>query len=346
MLSTLKSFINFLNDFLYNFEYHDKIYLIKKKGKRVPMEIKTVAIIGLGALGVMFGHHLTKYMPTESIRIIADKKRIEKYKQEHVYSNDERCQFHYVTPEEIVEPADLILFTVKYDGLNDAIKAVKNQVGEKTIILSALNGITSEAIIGKTYGMEKMLYCVAQGMDAVKVDNRLTYSNMGMLCFGEREPGIISEKVRSVAVFFDKVNFPYEVDTDMFKRKWGKFMTNVGVNQTVAVYESNYGEIQKEGSAREMMIGAMREVISLSEKEGIHLTEADLDYWLQVLGRLSPEGKPSMAQDLEARRYSEVELFAGTVIKLGEKHGVPTPVNRELYDRIKFIENQYNDDQI
>lgn len=89
------------------------------------------------------------------------------------------------------------------------------------------------------------------------------------------------------------------------------------------------------------MIAAMREVIVLSEYEGIHLTEADLNYWLSVLATLSPEGKPSLAQDLEARRYSEVELFAGTVLDMGENYHIPTPVNKKLYDTIKSMERSY-----
>jgi 2-dehydropantoate 2-reductase len=305
------------------------------------MEIKKVSIIGLGALGILFGNHFAKRIPKEDVRIIADSERIEKYKKEHVYCNGEPCNFHYVTPEKPCEPADLLIFTVKYEGLHDAIKAVHHHVGKDTIILSALNGITSEGIIGQAYGLDKILFSVAQGMDAVKVGNKLTYEHMGMICFGDQEPGIISDKVKSVAAFFDKIGFPYEVDTNMNKRLWGKFMLNVGVNQTVAVYKSNYGEIQRDGEARETMIAAMREVMTLSVYEGTNLTEADLNYWLSVLATLSPEGKPSMAQDLEARRYSEVGLFAGAVLEMGEKHQVPTPVNKKLFDTIKSIEGTY-----
>lgn len=305
------------------------------------MEIRTVSIIGLGALGILFGNHLFKEMQKEDLRIIADADRIEKYKSNKVYCNGEVCEFNYVKPEEICEPADLIIFAVKYDGLKEAIKAVKNQVGEQTIILSALNGITSESVIGEVYGMDKILYCVAQGMDAVKIGNKLTYEHMGMLCFGEGEPGAVSTKVKKVAEFFEKMNFPYEAVTDMNKRLWGKFMLNVGVNQTVAVYESDYGEIQKEGQARDTMISAMKEVIELSKIKGINLSEDDLDYWLKVLSTLNPAGKPSMRQDLEARRYSEVELFSGTVIRLGKEYEIETPVNKQLYEKIKFIESQY-----
>lgn len=306
------------------------------------MTIKKVSIIGLGALGVLFGHHLSKKMRTEDLRIIADQDRILRYESEKLYSNGEQCKFHYVTPEEDCGPADLLIISVKFNGLENAIRSVKKHVGDHTIIISLLNGITSENIIGETYGMDKVLYCVAQGMDAVKVGNELTYDHMGMLCFGSKEPGVVSPKAKKVAEFFEQMDVPFELDTDMYRRQWGKFMLNVGVNQTVAIYKSNYGEIQREGKAREMMIAAMREVIALSEKEGVQLTEKNLSYWLKVLGTLSPNGKPSMAQDVEAQRFSEVELFAGTVIELGRKYQIPTPVNQELYDKIKMIETHYS----
>ncbi|MDR4945708.1 ketopantoate reductase family protein [Neobacillus cucumis] len=305
------------------------------------MTIKKVSLIGLGALGILFGNQLSKKIPSADLRIIADRTRIQRYQDEGVYCNGELCHFHYMTPEEVCEPADLLIIAVKFNGLNEAIQSVKHHVGKKTLIISLLNGITSEEIIGEAYGIEKVLYCVAQGMDAVKVGNRLTYDHMGMLCFGEKEPVLNSEKVNRLTDFFEKMEIPYEADPDMGKRLWGKFMLNVGVNQTVAVFESNYGEVQQDGPARSMMISAMREVIALSSREEVKLTENDLDYWLRVLGTLSPDGKPSMAQDVEARRFSEVDLFSGTVVELGKKYGIPTPVNQELFERIKHLESQY-----
>jgi 2-dehydropantoate 2-reductase len=48
-----------------------------------------------------------------------------------------------------------------------------------------------------------------------------------------------------------------------------------------------------------------------------------------------------MRQDVEARRASEVDLFAGTVVALGQKYGVETPVNTWLYHKIKNMEKEY-----
>lgn len=305
------------------------------------MEIRTVAIVGLGALGVLFGHQLSKELPEGAVRFVADRARIERYEREGVYCNGEKCRFRYVTPEDVGESADLVLFAVKFGDLTSAIKAARNQVGPDTVILSLLNGISSEEIIGRALGAQKVLPAVAQGMDAVKVGNRLTYAHMGMICFGDRPGGGASDQVAAVVRFFEKTGIPHEVAGDMRRRMWGKFMLNVGVNQAVAVFEGDYGTVQREGSARDAMIAAMREALALSRAEGVDLTEEDLAYWLKVLGTLNPGGKPSMRQDLEALRFSEVGLFAGTVLELGAKHGIDCPVNRMLYDRIREMESKF-----
>jgi 2-dehydropantoate 2-reductase len=304
------------------------------------LEIQTVAIVGLGALGVLFGHHLSKKLPEGALKIVASADRIARYEREGVYCNGERCRFRYATPEE-VEISDLILFAVKFGDLESAIGAVRNRVGPDTVILSLLNGVVSEDIIGRALGAEKVLPAVAQGMDAVKVGNRLTYAHMGMICFGDRPEGGASERVRAVGRFFERTGIPHEIPADMLRRIWGKFMLNVGVNQAVAVYGCDYGCVQKEGPARDAMIAAMREALELSNAEGAGLTEGDLNYWLGILGTLNPGGKPSLRQDLEAGRRTEVELFAGTVLELGRKHGIDCPVNRMLYERIRKMEGEF-----
>ena len=305
------------------------------------MEIKTVSIVGLGALGVLFGNHLSKHMPKENLRVIADSERISKYRRDGIFCNGEPCDFNYLAPDAPVSPADLLIIAVKYSDLPAAIEASKSQVGDDTIILSLLNGISSEDMIGQGFGADKVLLSVAQGMDAVKVSNSLTYANMGKICFGAASPDENSEKIEAVRHFFEKAALPHEVVPDMRKRLWSKFMLNVGVNQTSAVFGCDYGGLQNDGLARDTMLTAMEEARALSEKENVNLTRADINYWLCILGGLNPQGKPSMLQDIEAKRHSEVELFSGTVLALGRKHSLTLPVNQMLYDNIKAMESKF-----
>ncbi|HVJ50415.1 2-dehydropantoate 2-reductase [Desulfitobacterium sp.] len=304
------------------------------------MKIKTVSIVGLGALGTMYAKHFSDRLSKNDVRVIANQNRIRKYEKSGIYCNGRFCDFNYVLPENEQKPADLLIFCVKFNQLQQAIVDTKHLVGEHTIILSALNGISSEEIIGKKFGMERMLYCVAQGMDAVKNENKVDYKNMGMLCFGEKDNTVWSDKVTAVADFFDSINFPYEVPKDMDHRMWGKFMLNTGVNQTVAVFSMNYGGIQADGEPRNVMIAAMREVIALSQKVGISLGESDLEYWLDVLAQLNPLGMPSMRQDMAANRKTEVGLFSGTAIALGKQYQVPTPINEWLYQKVQEMETK------
>ena len=50
---------------------------------------------------------------------------------------------------------------------------------------------------------------------------------------------------------------------------------------------------------------------------------------------------PSMRQDGLQKRKSEVELFAGTVIKLADKHRIDVPVNRKIYETVLKMEEEY-----
>ncbi len=304
-------------------------------------EIKTVSIIGLGALGILVGQRFAKQMPKENLRIIADKDRIERYRRDGIYSNGERCDFNFVLPEERTGPSDLIIFAVKYGALEEAVRAVKNQVGPDTLFVSLLNGITSEDVIAQAYPRERIVYTVAQGMDAVNEGGRLTFLNTGTIFIGDNEPGEVSQKVKTVAAFFEKTGLPYEIERDIKRRMWGKFMLNVGINQAVAVFGRDYADAQNEGQTRDVMIAAMREVIPLAEKEGIAITADDIPYWLKVVATLNPVSKPSMRQDVEARRYSEVEMLAGAVLAMSKKHGIQSPVNEMLYEKLKAIEAGY-----
>lgn len=118
-------------------------------------------------------------------------------------------------------------------------------------------------------------------------------------------------------------------------------MMNVGINQTSAVLKAPYGVFQSIPEARELMVSACLEVVPIANREGISLSPADVDEYLRIIDTLSPQGKTSMLQDVEAGRKTEVEAFALTVMSLGKKHGIPTPVNEMLYRMIRVLERRY-----
>lgn len=306
------------------------------------MEISKITIVGMGALGVMYGDFLTRALGKEAVSFVADKERVEKYKKEGVYCNGRPCDFNVVCDDETGNEADLLIFAVKATGLESAIFTVRNKVSKNTIILSVLNGISSEEIIAKAYEKDKIVYSIVQGMDATKVDNKVTYSQFGQFCIGiDEQSEDKKRRLSAVCDLFDKVEMPYVVEDDIIRRLWSKFMLNVGVNQAVMIHEGTYATVQRPGPARELMQSAMKEVLALAQLEKVNVTQEDFDDYVKLIDTMNPNGMPSMRQDGLAKRKSEVELFAGTVLALAKKHNMDVPVNREIYETVMKMESQY-----
>jgi 2-dehydropantoate 2-reductase len=87
----------------------------------------------------------------------------------------------------------------------------------------------------------------------------------------------------------------------------------------------------------------MLEVISIAQAQAIDLTLDDITEWIGFLNTLSPNGKTSMFQDIEAGRKTEVEIFGGKVIKLGKALNIPTPINCAFVQMIKVLEDMRAD---
>lgn len=302
--------------------------------------IRTVSIIGAGAMGAVYASILYA-MDKASVRFVAGGSRAERLRTEGFTVNGRQYHIPVVAPESRELPADdLVIVAVKFHQLSQAIEDMKNWVGRDTIILSVMNGIDSEERIGAVYGMDRVLYAISVGIDAVRQDNRVVYANQGRILFGEAQNLPVSGKVRRVKNFFDRAGIVCEVPEDMMRMLWWKFMINVGVNQASAALRANYGVFQESQEASALMTSAMREVIRVANVAGVGLSEDDIGRWLQVLDELSPSGKTSMLQDVESGRKTEVEMLAGRVIELGKRYGVPTPVNEDLFKTIREIERQ------
>lgn len=299
--------------------------------------INNVSLIGLGAIGSVYGQKLHNCAHC-NLTVIADSERVSRYREQFFQVNGVNVPFRLSDPEDKAEPADLLLVTVKHHHLPEALDTMKKHVGHDTIILSLMNGITSEEIIGERYGMEKMLWGVCVGIDAVRNGNETRYSSMGHVFFGEKENLAPSSRVEQVKELFEAARIPYQVPEDMMRILWWKFMANVGLNQPSALLGAPYGVFQQLTEAKELMENLLEEVIHLANAAKINLSEDDIPEFHRIIANFAPDGKTSMLQDMEAKRKTEVEMLAGTVVALGQKLGVETPLNQMLYDMIRTRE--------
>ena len=288
-------------------------------------------------------------MGPERVFVVADAARTERYRAEAATFNGEPIRVTYLTYEEAaeraaVQPFDVVLYAVKYGALPEAIEQSSPLVSLDTAVISVLNGITSEEVLAERFGWDRVLLCIAQQMDSRKVGAVVTAGCVGVMALGVRDPEDAAQRANLARVteWLAAVEQPFIVPADIQHQLWGKLICNVGVNQACAVYDCCFNGIHVPGEAREAMIAAMGEVAAVGRACGIALTDDDVAYWLDIIDHLNPAGRPSLRQDVLARRPTEVELFSGTINRLGAAHGIPTPQNERFYAAIKELESSFS----
>lgn len=301
--------------------------------------INKISLIGLGAMGVFFAPRLAKAYG-DNFHIIAGGERKKRLEERGVTINGVNYKFPIIAPEEKCEPADLILIGVKGYSLQQAIEDIRNQVGQDTLIISLLNGVDSEDKLIEAFGEEHVLYGYMR-MSIVMKDGKADFDPYwGKVHFGEKLNREYSERVLAVKEVFDKADIPYEIDEDMLRGIWFKFMCNIGENMTCALLGLPFGGFHKSDHANWIRINSMREVAAIAQKKGIDIGEKEIEKQNQTIMTIPYPNKPSTLQDLEAGKHTEIEMFAGTVVRMGRELQIPTPICEMFYHGICALEEK------
>ena len=150
------------------------------------------------------------------------------------------------------------------------------------------------------------------------------------------------KRLLDVKELFEKAKIDYEIPEDIEYSIWLKYLMNVSTNQPSAVYNMTFGEMRNSKEIRELIKNLMDEVQKIAKAEGVKNTERMYEDAKNALRTMMSEGKTSMLQDVLAKRKTEVDIFAGTIIELGKKHGIQVPYNELMREKIEAIHQSYS----
>ncbi|MCQ2597269.1 MAG: ketopantoate reductase family protein [Treponema sp.] len=284
--------------------------------------IKNVTMIGMGAVGAIVGEALTTVLGKDNVECICEGERKARYDRDGICINGVRKDFKYVTPEE-VRVSDLVIIATKNLQMDQVLVQIKNAVGPKTTILSLLNGIQSEKDLEAVYGKERVIYGFIIGLSSVHEGNNIICSDTGTIVYGE-DDNSKSERIIEIGKLFDAAGQKAKNPEDIHLEQWKKYLMNVTCNTVTSLCRAPYGTFKNEVLC-DVVRQAAKEVIAVANAEGVALNMDHMETNIRIMDSIDPRGKTSMYQDIEARRKTENGWFCGTVVKLGEKYGIPTP---------------------
>ena len=296
-------------------------------------EIKNVLICGIGAIGSIYADKISTYS-NENLKILVDKNRLDKYIKYPKIFNGKELKLNYILPENVDFKADLIIIATKSSGLENAIKNIKNFVDNSTIILSFLNGISSEKKIAKYYGEDKVLYSFLLGHTFFRSDKNITHDGQATIYFGHPQ---LNQKIEQVKNCFEELNISYNIPTDILNSMWNKFCFNCCANQISAITRMTFGEMINSKKCKELIKNICNEVSIIAKKEGIQDTDKFFENTLNSFKLMIPDGKTSMLQDIEAGIKPETDIFGETIVSMGGKYSISTPYNKVISDIIELL---------
>ena len=137
------------------------------------------------------------------------------------------------------------------------------------------------------------------------------------------------EKVRELADACTRGGMPTHALEDARGAQWRKLIFNAASNAIGALTGFTHGRIAEFPPTRELAWAVMAEGRAVSDAQGIVLDMSPEELFDHAARREVAYGhKPSMLQDVEAGRETEVDFLNGAIVAFGERHGVDAPLNR------------------
>lgn len=292
--------------------------------------IKTVGILGAGSVGSALMYEMYTRDP-ENVYLLATGSRAERLITKGISVNNiilnpkvysERSQNIHI---------DLLILAAKTYSMDSVISDIRSLIYDDTIILPIENGITTTTRLEKEFPSNRVFHGVILRTDAHRMSHRVYYRTLGEMQIGYADNTVIKPEVQEAYERLKALGINVKIYEDMRRAKWRKWMLNTGGSQTAVEVQAECGFFGQVDEIRSLMSLLMDEILAVGRAEGVNINEDDKDEIIEMLINFPPDKKMSMLQDYEAGRPIEIEEYAGEVVKLGRKHGIPTPANEIMY---------------
>lgn len=235
--------------------------------------------------------------------------------------------------------ADLVIVLVKSFDTQQAIAQAASIVGPHTVVLSLQNGLGHEDILADAVGRERVLAGKTYVGGVLLGPGRILSGTAGKDTYIGELDGSISARVQAVATEFTRAGLNTTVSSNILGTMWDKLLVNVATGALSGITGLPYGPLYEVPEVRATALAAVAEAMAVARAAGVKLGFTEpVQAWDRAAAGLPREFKASILQSLEKGSLTEIDFINGAVVRVGQRHGVPTPVNFALVGCIKGIE--------
>jgi 2-dehydropantoate 2-reductase len=293
-----------------------------------------IAVMGSGGLGGYFGARLC--LGGAEVHFIARGKHLQAMRSDGLRVEGPE-PIHIARVNATDNPAevgvvDVVMLCVKLWDTEAALRQIRPMVGASTTVISFQNGVLKDQYLRAAYAESQIMGGV--GYVATTIDRpgviRQTGS-MQRLLFGEFD-GSLSTRGQALLEACLAGGIKAELSPNILRDIWQKYVFLVGLSGTTTTIRKPIGPIRQNPQTRAFLLEVMREVVAVGRAHGVDLPEDYAEVRLKLADDMAYDMTSSMYHDLERGNPLEVRWLSGGVVELGQRGGVPTPLNRAIAD--------------
>jgi len=221
------------------------------------------------------------------------------------------------------------LVLVKSWQTERAARQLRECLADDGLALSLQNGLGNRETLQKHLGSDRVVLGVTTTGATLLSPGRVRPGGEGPISM-EAQP-----RLEPVAGLLRGAGFSVESVMDVAGLLWGKLVVNAAINPLTALLEIPNGELLHRPAARDLMQQAAREVGVLAQAQGIRIPFPDPGSAALEVAQKTATNFSSMLQDIRRGAPTEIEAICGAIARTGESLGIPTPVNRVLWQLVK-----------
>jgi 2-dehydropantoate 2-reductase len=306
-------------------------------------------IAGTGALGSVFGGLLQ--LTGQSVDFLGRGKHFDQARTQGLTIDGIWGEFR-VGPIKALLPEpqsgkhyDVILLCVNSFATRDTCRQLQGRLAPGGLIVSVQNGLGNLEIIAQDFGETHTVGArVIFGARITRPGLATVTVYAAPVLLGALNPQLPGDKLTRVATDLNRAGIPTEVVAEIIPHLWDKVLYNCALNPLGAILGAPYGALGDDPETRELMRLIIEEIYAVAGAKGIKLHHPDAaGYFRHFLENLVPPTAahwPSMWQDLQAGRRTEIEALNGAICRYGRELGLATPHNETLSRLIRFMENR------
>ncbi|MBA3245848.1 MAG: 2-dehydropantoate 2-reductase [Actinobacteria bacterium] len=301
--------------------------------------IERVCVVGAGVIGSLYAAHLSRVADVWVLTRRDEHARALEARGLRVSGRAEFNSAVHATADPDAVPAfDVAIVATKGTGLDAAASALEGRFAGSTIV-TVQNGLGAEGIV-RNHGDWPIVSGVTFMSGTRHDDTHVEYVLDTETWLGPYN-GTPYDKVEELAALIERAGLKARAFPDLRPAQWSKLIFNATVNAVAALtglpHDRHFGAEAEPGDLGHLVHALIDEGKAVAAAAGIELHE---DPWeMNVLAtRRGSAHYPSMLEDVEARRPTEIELITGALVREARRLGVPVPLHSALYRLIKARE--------